>query len=154
MKRSIINPSVGCAVWRERVPHLLGLPDDDPGRIAWKSHAGDCPDCRRALAEEADFWGLLGRLPEPGPARVVSTVMQRVRQPRGIAALFRPRELVWGLAGSFAGVVIGILIAGALPPDVNRGEPAAGYETVLTEMEDDMEQLMWEFTSTEQQEAR
>ncbi len=143
----------GCAAWRRRIPRLTALPEDAPERRVWEEHTTGCPECNRVLAEETEFQRQFAALPEPGPAFIATAVMRRVRQPHRSAIRLRPRKIAWGLASSLAGVALGFWIAAALPNPSGKVDPLEGYDAVLTELEDNMELLMWELAGNNGQEA-
>jgi hypothetical protein len=99
----------GCPEWRPRIGHLLGLATEDPDWIGWARHSSECAACRKALEAELRFRSLMSSIADPGRAMVSPAIMRRIRR-RDPRAILRRHDLTWGLAGSLAGVILGILL--------------------------------------------
>lgn len=148
MKQSGKSMAPGCPVWAGKTHRLLGLAGDDPERLEWESHARECRLCGGVLADEASFQRALLALPDPGPARVADDVMRRVRSVH-TRPLFRPRELAWGLAGSVAGVLIGLLMA-STAPGVNGMTREPQAQASFTELSDEIDALTLELAADDE----
>ena len=105
---------------------------------------------RNSLIEEPDEAGIrlaVNELPDPGPARIAASVMRKIRRQEPAKLVIRRRELAWGFAGSLAGVLLGLWLAGAVPdmsPTLLNGE----YIAEFAELDDEIDQLAWEMSES------
>ncbi len=105
---------------------------------------------RNGLIEEPDEAGIrlaIDELPDPGPAGIAASVMRKIRRQERLPLVIRRRELAWGFAGSLAGVMLGLWLAGAVPdisPTFLNGE----YIAEFAELDDEIDQLAWEMSES------
>jgi len=145
------NITAGCPEWVDQVPALLELPEDDEVRMAWEQHTANCTSCRAVLYNEIRLRAQLEKLPDPGPARIANRVMHRIRGKERSYIPFRPRDLGWGLAGSLAGVLLGVWLAGAINTMPVQANPLSGYEQILSELTEGIDPLMSELFGDSQE---
>ncbi len=138
----------GCAEWKDEIQALLDLPSNDPMRQAWESHAAECPACNAALADENRFHEMFDRLPDPGPAYVTGRVMRIVRSEKRRTGPFHKWDILYGIAGSVAGVIIGFWLTGLVSNGATHVEPAAVYAAAIAEMPTGLDDLVDVFTET------
>jgi len=143
MKRKSNHITEGCRIWQPQIERLLGLPDDDPERISWIRHTAECPACREALVREQQFAQQVVEMPEPERAEIADAVMRRIRARNRDALSVKPRDLAWGLAGSLAGVILGLWIAGS-PPEPTLYSSSDQYSSEFAELQDDLDLFTWE----------
>ncbi len=134
--------SSGCAEWCDQVQAILDLPAEDEIRKAWEKHAASCEDCAALLESEKRLHAHLADLPDPGPARISQSVMNRIRLKERKQRLFRLRDLGWGIAGSVAGILLGILLANVSETKTTEATTVSGYEQMLTDLERDFDPLL------------
>ncbi|MDP8239717.1 MAG: hypothetical protein P9X24_11560 [Candidatus Hatepunaea meridiana] len=148
VKRGFVNASdhTGCPEWSSKLPHLTSLSHDDPERIEWEQHAEDCRECKVVLQQELDLVRSLTVIHDPSPARISYSVMRKIRQRKETSIKVRPREVSWGLAGSLAGVLLGIWLAGVVPNGSTIAATNSSTEEFVA-FEDTIDQLIWEMSS-------
>ena len=139
------NTTQLCPAWRDRAARLLASGDENPMRQEWLGHSRDCPDCRKWREDEARLQKLLAGLPLPGEARVAGMVMARIRERR---APLGKRDLAWWLAGSAAGVALGLWLAAVMPNTPNNATATAqnGATSGSSWFSDELDQFIGEFT--------
>jgi hypothetical protein len=59
----------------------------------------------------------------------------------------KPRDIAWGFAGSLAGIILGLWIAGATP-ESSQTTATDQYTGEFAELQDDMDLFTWELTSS------
>jgi hypothetical protein len=146
MKRKNDHIAAGCQTWQPRIEHLFGLAPDDPERIAWIDHASACPACGRELAQEAEFQTQMSGIPDPGRAVIADAVLRRIRSRRYGVLTVKPRDIAWGFAGSLAGIILGLWIAGAAPKS-SQTTATDQYTGEFAELQDDLDAFTWELVS-------
>jgi len=145
-KRKEINANM-CPAWRDRAERILAAGDDDPSRQDWLRHSEACAECRWLQQDETRFRVRLAQLPSTGVARIAGAVMARARETRR-APLGR-RDIAWWVAGSAAGVVLGLWLAAALP----NGSPTSqtqAMESPVGGFSDEFDQFIGELTGVEE----
>ncbi|HHE47100.1 MAG TPA: hypothetical protein ENL08_05305 [Bacteroidetes bacterium] len=110
-------------------------------RVEFQQALGDDPDSADGKIVRA-----VRHLPDPGPAMVAGMVMSRIRRKQSDTIRIRVRDIAWGLAGGFAGVILGLWIAGSAP-DTAQIAARSGYDAEFTELADDIDLLAWDLSS-------
>jgi hypothetical protein len=141
-KRRSILP--GCAEWSDQIQSLLELPEGDEVRGVWERHAGECSSCREMLEGEVELRGQMERMEYPGHAYIASKVMNRIRKKGAGASMFRPRDLVYGLAASIVGVIIGFQIIDISEAQATQLSPTATFEQIITNFDEGIDPFMSE----------
>ncbi|NQT34333.1 hypothetical protein HQ587_04015 [bacterium] len=96
--------------------------------------------------DEAEIRLAVNELPDPGPAGITASVMRKIQQ-EPAKLVIRRREFALGFAGSLAGVMLGLWLAGAVPdmsPTLLNGE----YVAEFAELDDEIDQLAWEMSES------
>jgi hypothetical protein len=97
-------------------------------------------------------------LPDPGSARIASTVMQRIRQSDEDIVRLKRRGFTWGFASSLAGVFLGIFLAYAIPQSsmiqqtpesdaIVYSDAVSSGDDVLVELTDEFDLFIWEMST-------
>ncbi|MCF7810113.1 hypothetical protein K9N50_03900 [bacterium] len=97
-------------------------------------------------------------LHDPGPARIAASVMQSIRQSDEDIIRLKRRGFAWGLASSFAGMVLGIFLTYTIPESsliqqtsqsdaVIYTDAASTSDEVLVELTDEFDLLIWEMSN-------
>lgn len=141
----------GCAEWKDEIKALLELPADHPVRRNWENHAKDCSSCRAVLEDETGFQEMFDRIPDPGPAFVSGRVMRAVRLQHRQTGPFRKRDLLYGLIGSAAGVILGLWLTGVVSNGSTQIQPAAVYAAAIADIPTGLDELVGVFTTTEEE---
>lgn len=96
----------------------------------------------------------LNELPDPGPARITTSVMMRVRRGEVKTIRVHRRDAIWGFASSLAGVFLGIWLANVIPDHpfhaLNSSvyvEATNGDEESYIDLVDEIDQLVFEMSS-------
>ncbi len=102
---------------------------------------------------EQDFKKLYDRLPDPGPAYVAGRVMGMINE-RDRLPSFKPRHIVWGMASSLTGLILGIWLASATVPESSAMvNPILGNVDPLVEMEDGLDQIIYDLSTEYSEES-
>lgn len=139
----------GCPSWKPEIRKVLGLSADDPDRVEWERHADSCPECRNVLQNEREFQRSYGSLLDPPPVFISAAVMNKVRRARDRAFRLRPGHLAWGMAGSLAGIVLGVYLAAwNLPQNSIAFDDEPSYAEIISEMDDGIDVLIRELSTS------
>jgi hypothetical protein len=95
------------------------------------------------LSEEQRFRQLVREIPDPGCAVVAERIMRRIRTQSSNALRVRPRDVVWGFAGSVAGIILGLWISSAAPNQTEFSSTEQ-YSSEFAELQDNIDLFTWE----------
>jgi predicted anti-sigma-YlaC factor YlaD len=142
MPKIQFDTTSGCIVWRKQLPKVLSGEEDDPIQREWVQHTENCPECRDILLAETELVHRIAALSKPAPALVAASVMSQVRRRHSRLNLLKPREVLWGLASSAAGVFIGIWLSSSNPVIQTIDQSDSGYEAIALEVDDGLNQVL------------
>lgn len=151
MKQKQNDISRGCKEYRPQIQRLVELGADDPERILWERHSADCPECSKVLSDEMNLREDFASLEDPGPAYISSRVLSRIKRAEVQPIRIRIRDIGLGLAGTLAGVVLGVVIAGSNVKSV-QADPLSGYDVYFQQMDSGLEDLTLEVLDNSTQE--
>ncbi len=137
MSPSKTEISTGCREWSSRIPALLDSPRSDEARQVWERHAEFCELCRAAREKEVAFRAAFQQSLNPGSAYVAALVLDRIRISTMYEPLFRRRDLIWSLAGVAAGVLLGLVLAVALPDSASKTNTLDAYAGILSDLNEE-----------------
>jgi len=148
----IYKHKTGCAPWSLRLPRLTALPDNDPERVAWEQHAKDCAECRQILVSDRQIFRAIQELSNPAPAGVANAVLRRLRNSHSTVTVLGRRPFAWGLAGTAAGFMLGILLTVSMGGS-SRSAGTGTAQTAQTSSEtagfsDDLDELISELSGS------
>ena len=137
----------GCTEWQDQIQSLLELPEGDEVRAVWERHADECTLCKEVLESELEIRAGMERMEYPGAAFISAKVMHRIRKKGTGASMFRPRDLVYGLVASIAGVFIGFQIVAISDAQATQLSPTAALEQIIVDLDEGIDPSMSEFNS-------
>ncbi len=121
-------------------------------RAAYERHLHACAQCREALEEMKEIWGLMEQLPQVNPSVDMRTSIlkeakrKKVREPffervfKWIARWTSPRGLAWGLSTAVVAVIVLIVFIHPFDQIQNGRRP---MEEILAWDDDFMSQVDW-----------
>lgn len=102
---------------------------------------------------EHDFKKLYDKLPDPGPAFTAARVMDKIHEGETLPSV-KPRHIVWGMASSLTGLILGIWLSSATMTDSSATVyPLLGGVDPLVEMEDGLDRIIFDLTTDYSEES-